>query len=215
MVKPAIARPKDLREFAVVPIRAITDPRLKPRTLQVLVAFCSYADRTGRTFVSLDRIGKDIGIKAPGVAYHVKKLTALKYMVKAKPISRHIKSATRRIVYRHSISEDTIRSRLSPEHQMELAETERTFKYHAKANSEADPREKMLREKFRVSCEQFFRDALADGWYIGAMDLRTAPIRLAEQAMGCLVRDRDAPQSHGEAPYSPVSGFEVVGPRTE
>lgn len=197
-MKPTIAKPKDLREYAIVPIRAIRDPRLKPRTFQVLVAFCSYADRTGRTFVSLDRVGRDIGLSEPGVAYHVKKLTELKYMAKAKQISPYIRSATRRIIYRHTITEDTIRSRLSSEHQMELAETERAIKAHAKANTQPDQGEIELRERFVVSLAQLFSDALASGWWMSADLLHRAPIQLAEQAVGCLVRDRDAPESDGE-----------------
>mgnify|MGYP003639389455 FL=1 len=60
-MKPVIIKPKDLRNFSIVPIRAIKDPRVTATMLKVLVAFCSYADRTGRTFVSLERIGDDIG----------------------------------------------------------------------------------------------------------------------------------------------------------
>jgi hypothetical protein len=63
-MKPAIIKPKDLRNFSIVPIRAIKDPRMTASALRVLVAFCSYADRTGRTFVSLQRVGDDLGIAA-------------------------------------------------------------------------------------------------------------------------------------------------------
>lgn len=197
-MKPTIAKPKDLREYAIVPIRAIRDPRLKPRTFQVLVAFCSYADRTGRTFVSLKKIGQDLGVTDAAIAHQVRTLTKLGYMKKAKQISPYIKSATRRIIYRHTITEETIRSRLSPEHQMELAESEARLKAHAKQNTQPDQGEIELRERFVVSLAQLFSEALASGWWMSADSLHRAPIQLAEQAVGCLVRDRDAPQSDGE-----------------
>ena len=46
-MRPKQLKAKDLRAFAVIPIRAIKDPRISPATLRVLVAFCSYADAMG------------------------------------------------------------------------------------------------------------------------------------------------------------------------
>jgi DNA-binding MarR family transcriptional regulator len=192
VVKPAVAANKDLRAFAVVPIRAIKDPRLKPKTFRVLVAFCSYADRTGRTFVSLERVGADIGITAGGVSYHTRSLYKLGYMVHAKRISRQIPTKTRRIVYKHSIAEDTIRSRLSSEHLMDLAEQEHQIKANASANTRTDIEADQLRAKFSVLCERFFAESALEGWWISPDLMRQAIHQLTEQAAGCLRRDRSA-----------------------
>ena len=192
VVKPAVAANKDLRAFAVVPIRAIKDPRLTPKTFRVLVAFCSYADRTGRTFVGVDRIGADVGITGSGVSHHVKKIYNLGYMVDAKRISRQIPTKTRRIVYKHKISEDTIRSRLSSEHLMDLAEQEHQIKAQAALNTRTDIEADQLRAKFSVLCERFFAESALEGWWISPDLMRQAIHQLTEQAAGCLRRDRSA-----------------------
>ena len=70
-MRPKQLKAKDLRAFAVVPIRALKDPRVTPATFQVLAGFCSYADHMGRTFVSMARVGQDVGLGKTGVAYHV------------------------------------------------------------------------------------------------------------------------------------------------
>ena len=86
LMRPKQLRAKDLRAFAIVPIRAIKDPRITPKTLRVLIAFCSYCDSIGRTFVSNERIGQDIGSKRTAVGYHVRKLRDYGYMVYCRAI---------------------------------------------------------------------------------------------------------------------------------
>jgi biotin operon repressor len=113
MVKPAIAKPKDLRQYAVIPILATRDPRLKPPVLKTLVALCAYADRMGRTFVSLDRIAADLGCSPSGVSKHMTTLKRLGYVTNAKPLHRAQRSKSRRIIYTPKpMTEDAIRSSL-------------------------------------------------------------------------------------------------------
>ena len=124
-MRPQQLKTKDLRAFAVVPIRAIKDARMTPKNLRVLIAFCSYCDHMGRTFVSQERIGQDIGSSRSAVSNHVKKLRDFGYMVYAKPLWRGQRSTSNRIVYDPQVKlEETIRSRLSSKQQMELAEAE-------------------------------------------------------------------------------------------
>jgi hypothetical protein len=202
MVMPTIAKPKDLRLFAVIPIRALRDPRLKPQTFRVLAAFCSYADRTGRTWVSLERVGKDIGLGKTGVCLHVRKLKDYGYLKPAKRINRHIKSACRRIVYTPNMSEDSIRSRLSARDQMELAESEAVlneqFSLSKGWNTQADQEREALKARFVMLCERFFADARLEGWWIEAKQAEWAPHQLAEQAIDLFRPDRNSAESHGE-----------------
>lgn len=202
MVMPTIAKPKDLRLFAVIPIRALRDPRLKPQTFRVLAAFCSYADRTGRTWVSLERVGKDIGLSRNGVSNHVRRLKDYGYIKPAKRLHRQMRSACRRIVYQPKISEDTIRSRLSAKDQMELAEMEGNVKdiYFATGckNTQADQEREALRERFVMLCERFFADARLEGWWIEPKQAEWAPHQLAEQAIDLFRPDRNTAESHGE-----------------
>lgn len=202
MVMPTIAKPKDLRLFAVIPIRALRDPRLKPQTFRVLAAFCSYADRTGRTWVSLERVGNDIGLSRTGVSNQVKRLREYGYLKPAKRPHRNLRSACRRIVYQPNISEDTIRSRLSARDQMELAEMEGQLKDAFIAtgckNTQAEQERDALKAEFVMLCERFFADARLRGWWIEAKQAEWAPHQLAAQVIDLFRPDRNNAESHGE-----------------
>jgi biotin operon repressor len=196
-MKPAVIKPKDLRNFSIVPIRAIKDPRVTATMLKVLVAFCSYADRTGRTFVSLERIGDDIGTSQSAVSKQVTKLKKCGYIVNAKPISRQIKTCTRRILYTNK-SEQAIRSSLSSAEVMELSIAEDELKNQAlidsntPANERPEHEVRVLKAKFSVLCDRFFAESMADGWWISTDSQRQTTIQLSNQAVDMLRRDRTA-----------------------
>jgi hypothetical protein len=200
-MRPKQLKAKDLRAFAVVPIRAIKDARMTAKTLRVLIAFCSYADHMGRTFVSQERIGQDIGSKRTAVGYHVKRLRDFGYMVYAKPLWRGQKSTSNRIVFDPQVKyEDTIRSRLTPKQQMELAEAETTAKQMHRLqqtgyNTQADLDLLELREEFECFTSNFFTRAIAKGWRIKPEAVHRAEIMLANQAVELL----SAPYSDEEA----------------
>ena len=191
-MRPAQLKAKDLRAFAVVPIRAIKDARMTAKTLRVLIAFCSYADHMGRTFVSQERIGQDIGSRRTAVGYHVRRLRNLGYMVYAKPLWRGQKSTSNRIVFDPQVKhEETIRSRLSPKQQMELAEAETTAKQMHRLeqtgyNTQAELDLSELREEFECLTRDFFTAALAKGWRIKPEAIDRAKIMLATQALELL-----------------------------
>jgi biotin operon repressor len=196
-MKPAIIKPKDLRNFSIVPIRAIKDPRVTATMLKVLVAFCSYADRTGRTFVSLERIGDDIGTSQSAVSKQVTKLKKCGYIINAKPISRQIKTCTRRILYTNK-SEQAIRSSLSSAEVMELSIAEDELKNQAlidsntPANERPEHEVRVLKARFSVLCDRFFAESRADGWWISTDSQRQTTIQLSNQAVDMLRRDRTA-----------------------
>jgi biotin operon repressor len=196
-MKPAVIKPKDLRNFSIVPIRAIKDPRVTATMLKVLVAFCSYADRTGRTFVSLERIGDDIGTSQSAVSKQVTKLKKCGYIINAKPISRQIKTCTRRILYTNK-SEQAIRSSLSSAEVMELSIAEDELKNQALIDSNTPANERpeheirVLKGRFSVLCDRFFAESMADGWWISTDSQRQTTIQLSNQAVDMLRRDRTA-----------------------
>jgi biotin operon repressor len=204
MVKPAIAKPKDLRQFSIVPILATRDPRIPPPVLRTLVAICSYTDRMGRTFVSRERVGRDLGISAQTVGNHIKKLKALGYIDNAKPLHRAQRSKSRRVIYTpRKMTEDAIRSSLSAAEQMELAEQEAQIiareRAKAKPNANAEQGREALKGGFVMLCEQYFRDARAAGWWISDIQARRAALALAEQAAGCVRLDRNAAEAPSQA----------------
>jgi DNA-binding transcriptional ArsR family regulator len=191
-MRPKQLKAKDLRAFAVVPIRALKDARITPKMLRVLVAFCSYADHMGRTFVSMERVGQDIGSSRTAVSNHVSKLKKLGYIVYAKPLWRGQRSISRRIVFDpHVKLEETIRSRLSPKQQMQLSEAETMAKMEHEisknvTNSQFDLGLSELREEFECLTRDFFTSALAKGWRIKPEAIDRAKIMLATQAVELL-----------------------------
>ena len=204
MVKPAIAKPKDLRQYAVIPILATRDPRLKPPVLKTLVALCAYADRMGRTFVSLDRIAADLGCSPSGVSKHMTTLKRLGYVTNAKPLHRSQRSKSRRIIYTPKpMTEDAIRSSLRPAEQMEVAEQEAQMLAQMKGSgtsiTTAEQGREALKGGFVMLLEQAFRDARAAGWWISDIQARRAALALAEQAAGCVRLDRNAAEAPSQA----------------
>jgi len=191
-MRPAQLKPKDLRAFAVVPIRALKDPRVTPATFQVLAGFCSYADHMGRTFVSMARVGQDVGLGKTGVAYHVTKLRKAGYMVYCKPFFRNQRSTSNRIVYDPQVKlEETIRSRLTPKQQIQLGEAEAMMKQeHAQSlsglNTQIDLDLSKLVDEFQCLTTEFFTRAIADGWVIKPEKLRRGAAMLANQAVELL-----------------------------
>ena len=203
MVKPAIAKPKDLRQFSIVPIRATRDPRLTPTILRTLTALCAYTDRMGRTFVSQDRLGKDLGLTGAAVGRHLRALKDLGYIANAKPLHRSQRSKSRRVIYTPRMSEEEIRSSLSSAEVMELAEAEAQIiagaKANGKHNANAEQGREALKGEFVMLCEQYFRDARAAGWWISDIQARRAALALAEQAAGCVRLDRNAAEAPSQA----------------
>ncbi len=191
-MRPKQLRAKDLRAWAIVPIRAIKDPRMTPATLRVLVAYCSYADAMGRTFVSQPRIGQDIGMGKTGVSYHAVKLRKLGYITYCKPFFRGQRSTSNRIVYDPSLKlEESIRARLTTRQQIQLGEAEERMKQeHTQAKSGPNMADDLdlskLRADFQCLTADFFSRAKGAGWWISPDIEDRAAIMLANQAVELL-----------------------------
>jgi len=187
-LRPKQLKAKDLRAWAIVPIRAIKDPRMTPATLRVLVAYCSYADTMGRTFVSQPRIGQDIGMGKTGVSYHAVKLRKLGYLTYCKPFFRGQRSTSNRIVYDPSLKlEESIRARLTTKQQIQLGEAEERMKQeHTQAKSGPNMADDLdlskLRDEFQCLTTDFFSRAKGAGWWISPDIEDRAALMLANQA---------------------------------
>lgn len=191
-MRPQQLKAKDLRAWAIVPIRAIKDPRMTPATLRVLVAYCSYADAMGRTFVSQPRIGQDIGMGKTGVSYHAVKLRKLGYITYCKPFFRGQRSTSNRIVYDPSLKlEESIRARLTTKQQIQLGEAEERMKQeHTQAKSGPNMADDLdlskLRADFQCLTTDFFSRAKGAGWWISPDIEDRAATMLANQAVELL-----------------------------
>jgi len=197
MVKPEQLRAKDFRRIAILPIRAVKDPRMTGRTLQVLAAFCSYCDHLGRTFVSLQRVGEDVGMERTTVCHHVRKLYKLGYMVNANRFYKHQKSTSRRVIYDPSVKEEsTLRSRLTAKEQMILGEAEAQLKESSlgvkmNTNTQAEQVRLELKERFEKLCVEFFTTAIAEGYNIKPEQQERAAMMLASQAVDLIKLDQE------------------------
>jgi hypothetical protein len=168
------------------------DPRVSASTFRVLAAYCSYADRIGRTFVSQGRLSETLGIGKSGVSYHAVKLRKLGYMVYCKPFYPGQRSTSNRIVYEPKIKlEETIKSSLSVKHQMEISEAESMLKDQIKqgivgTNSGTDQRLSKLMVEFQCLTTDFFTGAIAKGWWISHDQAQRSAKMLANQAVELL-----------------------------
>ena len=119
-------RKKDLRQYSILPIRAVQDPEInRTAALAVLAVICSYTDELGRTFVSQARIAKDLGISRQAANKQIKRLFDLGYLVYAKKQYKDQKTNTVKVIYDKTIkTEKAARSNLTAREQMELAEAE-------------------------------------------------------------------------------------------
>tara|TARA_R110000822_G_scaffold306726_1_gene433185 strand:+ start:1933 stop:2592 length:660 start_codon:yes stop_codon:yes gene_type:complete len=74
------AQALDQRSITVCPIRAASDRRLTGMELRALLILCSYTNKAGVAWVSLERIGKDLSVSRPRAGHLVKRLGELGYM---------------------------------------------------------------------------------------------------------------------------------------
>ena len=122
-MKPVTIRAKDLRKFAILPIKAITDPQVtRTSALSVLAALCSYCDETGCTFVSQARLASDLGISRQAVNKQLRKLRDLEYIVRAKRRYKGQTTTTYKVIYDDVKTEEEALANLSPAERIGLEE---------------------------------------------------------------------------------------------
>lgn len=93
----------DKRQIAVVPLRAIMDKSLSLGALRVLCMVCSYANRSGITWVGQDRLAKDLGINRRTVTAQMTQLRQKNYIERLTKGAKMSHTSTMRIVYNEDI----------------------------------------------------------------------------------------------------------------
>ena len=90
----------DMRQFAVVPIRAITDRGLTEMQLRTLLMFCAYSNRGGLTWVGLKRVAEHFGVTMNTAAIHTRQLIKKGYIRVLYHGYKGERAHTRQIVYK-------------------------------------------------------------------------------------------------------------------
>jgi DNA-binding MarR family transcriptional regulator len=119
-------KPKDARNFCVLPIEATIDKRLaKNQTaFRVLARICTYTDNVGVTFVSQDRLAADLNVTRQAINKQMKILRDCGYIVYARKRYAGQKTNSIKVIYDGVKSEQEAYSNLTPLQQMEQAERE-------------------------------------------------------------------------------------------
>lgn len=94
----------DLRHFAVVPFRAITDRSITEMQLRVLLMLCAYSNRAGLTWVGLQRIGDHFGISLNRAAVHTRALIKAGYVKVIYYGFKGERAHTRQIIYKADLT---------------------------------------------------------------------------------------------------------------
>ena len=98
----------DMRQFAVVPIRAITDRNLSEMQLRTLLMFCAYSNRGGLTWVGLQRIAEHFGLTMNTSAIHTRQLIKKGYIRVLYHGYKGERAHTRQIVYKEDMKLEDI-----------------------------------------------------------------------------------------------------------
>ena len=110
--KPALKKrktPPRKTQYAIMPLRALTDKRITDRNRTVLAMMSSFANRAGITWVTHKRIGEEFGITRQSIQRMMGKLRDAGYIEKVSGYKVGIKGITYRIIYDPKIkAEDAI-----------------------------------------------------------------------------------------------------------
>jgi transcription initiation factor IIE alpha subunit len=119
-------KPKDARNYCVLPIEATIDKRLaKNQTaFRVLARICTYTDNVGVTFVSQDRLAADLNVTRQAINKQMRILRDCGYIVYARKRYAGQKTNSIKVIYDGVKSEAAAYSNLTPIQQMEQAERE-------------------------------------------------------------------------------------------
>tara|TARA_R110000744_G_scaffold102205_3_gene196642 strand:+ start:5773 stop:6462 length:690 start_codon:yes stop_codon:yes gene_type:complete len=100
----------DQRKFSVVPLDAVNRPGITFASLKVLIVLSSYCNKAGSSYVSLDRIGQDLGISRQAVGQSMKRLTRAGLVKEYNNHYKNLKGSTRRIIYDPKISDQDVQA---------------------------------------------------------------------------------------------------------
>ena len=139
--KPKIKRQTkapDQRHFSVIPLNVIKRPGITLGSLRVLIVLSSYCNKTGSSFVSLDRIGQDLGISRQAVGQQIKRLIKAGIVIQYNNHYKNIKGATRRIIYNDKITDQEIQKvanePIEPYNNAEISAAYRAININNKIN---------------------------------------------------------------------------------
>jgi predicted transcriptional regulator len=140
-MKPPMAKNKDLRNFAVIPIEACRDHRLHgTAAFSVLALICSYCDYLGVTWVSQGRIASELGVSRPAVARQIKKLKEYGYIKDAKPLNKWQTTKSIRVVFKRAPEDlEEAKANLTAAQQIGVEEGRRKAAQEFKAKAKAKP----------------------------------------------------------------------------
>jgi len=94
----------DLRHFAVVPFRAITDRSITEMQLRVLLMLCAYSNRAGLTWVGLQRIADHFKISLNRAAVHTRALIKAGYVKVIYYGYKGERAHTRQVIYKADLT---------------------------------------------------------------------------------------------------------------
>ena len=141
-MKPPMAKNKDLRNYSIIPIEAVRDPRLYgSAALSVLALLCTYTDQLGVTWVSQERLAKELGVSRPAVSRQIKKLKEYGYITdKVKKLTKYQPTKSLKVIFKNAPDDiEEARSNLSPAEQINLDE------YHRKEKERIEYENKLRR----------------------------------------------------------------------
>lgn len=166
----------DKRSFCVIPWRAIADKRLTPHQLKTLAAIASFCNKAGITWVSLQRVGQDLGVTKQAVSKHYRILINLGYIRIINKGFKGVRGNTIQIIFDDSLTvEDTIA--------------------RASIGTTEDLRAPYIRERQE-------REAMREQEIITEAQARENQKRLAEMAKAAF----KAPAEANKQVYKPVKG---------
>jgi len=101
--------PPDRRKVAVLPIKAVADKRVTDGMFRTLAVLCSYCNRAGITWVSTERMGKDMGVTKQAISKQLVKLQKVGYVQIVRKHSWRSRTATSRVIFDESVTtEDAV-----------------------------------------------------------------------------------------------------------
>jgi len=99
--------PPDQRKVSVIPIRALRDKRLSDACVRVLAILCSYTNRAGLTWVSQNRLSKDMGVTQQAISKQIVKLKAAGYVEVVRKGFKGIANDTVRVIFDETVDTAT------------------------------------------------------------------------------------------------------------
>lgn len=101
--------PPDQRKVCIMPIKALTDPKLTDGAVRILALLCSYCNRAGITWVSQKRLAEDMKVTRQNITNQLSKLRDAGYVEIIRKGFRGERCNTLRVIFDSSVTtEDAI-----------------------------------------------------------------------------------------------------------